>query len=95
MSIRLTRDIARSILFQLSLKYEPSSIIIPRAIIFIIISKRNTILKIRSAISKTKIEIYPSINVFNINRMVESMIIAKIKKSNTLLVAIFMQTTLN
>ena len=44
---------------------------------------------------KTKIEIYPSINVFNINRMVESMIIAKIKKSNTLLVAIFMQTTLN
>ena len=78
-SINDTIEINKSILFQLSLKYEPSSRINPKAIILIIISNKKAILKKRSHISKIKTEVYPDINVFNIRRTVDKKIRIRMK----------------
>ena len=84
-----------SILFQLSLKYEPSSMTKPKAQILIKASRKKMKLKTASKISKTITVIYPAIIVSRINLAVEAKIINKINLSNHLALINLRQNILN
>ena len=84
-----------SILFQLSLKYDPSSITNPKAQILITASRKKMQLKNTSKISKVNTETYPEIIVSKINLAVDAKIIKRINLSNHLLFINLKQKILN